>query len=894
MRRMSIMTIVWMLTAQGGSAARGAGHPEITVIPLGGLQLKTGAQEVVRSLPAGSRGVLPQPLVLIAAQPHVAIAMGPEKEGAAPTGSGAPETRSVAATLKIRVGDRQLPDWKLEPARGAYVIDLETIRQNPDFASGRIKMTIEMIGEAEQGVVALLGMPDPLLLNDGSRAAVNGSLSRFIEAAGDEAVRAYFTALSREIAGEQEAAKAGYEELKASSNRRVARFARRGLRMLSYQLRKRRLSGNFMEHYRWGLYLQACGFFKAAYEEFEECRIIDPGHGESQYRAAECLERIGAGLMRTVHYIDRTGEASKVNDPTIWYALVTILKSRKGKSLTPEQVDVIKDNWHFAEKMLRAASDGEMRIATSFHEIENERAQDYTLFDGRVTGPADDIIEVRGWYDSVISVRPRLDGEEDAALAVAGADAGPNGTAIASVYHDAGWGDYLRAIYGHLRWAAETSEASVGLPSFEDALDCGSPPVSSPGAAYRGALRHHFSRVVFRRLNMNEVPVPGSYVQLWKVEGPFAVEGGSASGTSDRPHVLDSIPPGTSAETRRIVSDADFIDLAALFPKAGWALARATSWVFSPTDQRVQMNLGRNDAMALWLNGRRVLAGRAYASGRFRDQNRVDTICTSVEISAGWNEFVAVVESRPAPDDRGWGFSISLTTKEGQPVPGLASVYEKPQRDLAARFESPKAGGYFTWSKVKSDFRRQLPLLSEVDLRALTKIRDLTLQSSVREGQGFVALVTKRKAGRYRAPPATWQPDRDRDVRVNNLMDWARESCAVIRCQAKTGHRDLLLLKPEAVEAFLTILNEPESAKTVFGGTAREARVWGRVVVPAGASTRSLLVLDARLTDGPDWPADEEDLLTPYGEFVPNWPMEQDPTTQPAPPPETAARADTQ
>lgn len=884
MRRISIISIVFIVITPWGSMTWAAGHHEITVIPIGGFQLKPAAQEIVRSLPIGSRGALPQPLVLIAAQPHVAIDAGPVKEDAAT------ETRPTAATLKIRVGDRQLPDWELSNRRGAYVIDMDSIRHNPDFASGRIRMTIEMVSDAEQLVVALLGMPDPMLLSDTGEATVNGPLDRIIKSAKDEAIRAYFTALSHEIAGEQQAAQAGYEKLKASPNPRVARFARRGLRMLSYQLRKRKLSGNFMEHYRWGLYLQACGFFKPAYDEFEECRIIDPSHAESQYRAAECLERIGAGLMRSIHYIDRTGEAAKVNDPSIWYALVTILKSRKGKTLSPEQINVIKDNWHFAEKMLRAASDGEMRIATSFHEIENEAAQGYAMFDGRVPGPSDDIIEVRGWYDSVISVRPRLD-EEEAAVVVAGADVGPNGTAVASVYHDAVWGDYLQAIYGHLRWAAEVNEAEVGLPTIADALDCGAPPVSSPGAAYRGALRHHFSRSVFRRLNINEVKVPGSFVQLWKIEGPFPVKAPPSNEAAARPHVLDSIPPAGPSQTRRIVSDADFIDLADLFPKAGSALARATSWVFSPTDQQLQLNLGRNDAMALWLNGRRIHAGRSYASGRFRDRNLVDTICTSVELSTGWNEFIVVVESRPPPFDQGWGFSICLTTKEGKPVPGLASVYEKPEKELAPRYAPPKPGGYFVWSEVKSDFRRQLPRLSETDLRAITGIPDLALKGSLRDGQGFAALVTKQRMGRYQTPPETWRPDRDRDrdVLVNNLLDWARESCAALRYQTKRGPHDLMLLKPEAMEAFLTILNEPESAETLFGGKPREARLWGRLVVPAGESTRTLLVLDTRLTDGPDWPADEEDLLTPHGKFIPNWPMEQGPTSQPAPPIESTA-----
>ncbi len=95
------------------------------------------------------------------------------------------------------------------------------------------------------------------------------------------------------------------------------------------------------------------------------------------------------------------------------------------------------------------------------------------------------------------------------------------------------------------------------------------------------------------RVKIADEPVPESAVRLWKIEGPYAVKEATPGEGKPGHHVLDPIPSGGASVNR--VSDTDFIDLARLFPKAGWARAVATSWVYSPTDQEVRMWLGQND-----------------------------------------------------------------------------------------------------------------------------------------------------------------------------------------------------------------------------------------------------------------------------------------------------------
>lgn len=883
MRSVLSILLIFVLVMADGIPAKAAGHPEITVIPVGQLALKRGEQEVIHRLPRGVAGPLPQPLVLIAAQPRVSPDKDEDK-----TGDKASAPKATPATLRITVGDKQLPDWVLDSAATAYVINLDTVRTNPRYAVGAIAMKITLLGEAPSASVSVLGMPDPMLLDSGSRTALNGPLSHFAEQAKDPNVKAYFTALMKDVAGRRREAKAAYETLAKNAGGRVARFARRSLRMLSYQLRKRKLSGNFMEHYRWGLYLQFCGLFDAAFREFEECRILDSAGGEGDFRAGQCLDRIGGRLDQYIHYMARAGESSGEKHPIPWYTLVVIVKGRDKRLLSQAEIDRIKDRWLFMDRMLFGATRGVVRLVTSFYEVEAEPSRTATPGHSHLEWPDDDMIETRGWYDSVICVRPRLKNEDRTLVEIGGADVGPNGAALAAVFHDAGWTQYLKAIYGHLRWAAEVSEAGPGLPSVDDLLDCGLQPAPNEGYVLRAALRDHFARQTLRGLQVAKVPTPGSYLQLWKIEGPYPVK---ATGNQRRPgrHVLDPIPAGPPPQTLHVVSNTDFIDLAKLMPFAGWVRTRATSWVYVPQDQPVRMWLGQNDGIAVWLNGRCVHAGRHYATGKFADRNLVDTISTIVNFKAGWNTLQVVAESWPKPQNKRYGFSVGLTTLAGKPIPALACVYEPPTEGLAAVDAPPEPGRHYDWSKVKPDFLHRLPRLTATELQTITGVKGLAITADLKLPNGAWAVTAPDLpvSNTYRPWSGSWNAAKDRDVVLNNLMDWAREACAAFGYQGSDGRHDLLFLKPEAIEAFLTLLHEPKEAQTLFEGRPPSNRVLGYVVVPAGRSTRTLLVLDTLLGDDARWPTDEEDILVPLGPYVPN--RSPKPTTAPAASPKAQA-----
>lgn len=874
--RVAFLAVAGLLP--GLTAAHADERYETTVAPLGQATVESGAHDASYRLPAGPEGPLPQALVLIAAQPK--MEEPPPSAASEPADDAAPQKprearktkpteEQVAATLKMTVAGQQLPAWQLQEHPTGYVINLQTLRKNPQYQSGRIAMNIEMVSAAPTLDMVVVGMPDPLLAGD----AVDGPLEEIVNSAADPEVKAYLAALVLEIAGQNETARAEYEKLRGVKNELVARLARRGLRMLSFELRQRKLSGNVMEHYRWGLYLQQCGLFSAAFGEYEECRIIDPLHVGSQYRAGETLDRQAGNLVRVRRYMEAGVEPLPDDEVVDWYVLLAILKSRQGKALTSEEIARIQDNWVYVQNMVQAAARGRIRIWTSAYQIEDEQRQAYVTYGPGAVGPAEDIVQARGWFDGVISVRPRLADEPAAAAVTVGGDEGPNGAALSALFHDATWPEYLKAWNQQLSWAFSVGEAGIRPPLLQDAVACGDQPIPYEGYGLRAALRYHVPPKAVRRVKIADMPATGDYLQLWRVEGPYAIKDEPPASGLPSHHVMEALPAGSAAKAIDLVSEHDFVNLAEVFPDAGWALARATCWVYSPADQEVRLWLGQNDGAAIWLNGRCIHQGRYYSAGKYEDANLVDTVAASADLKRGWNALRVVVESWPAPRDKGWGFSVRLCTWDNKPLPGLASVLEPPETDLVPAYVPPQPGQYYAWARVKDDWLDSLPRLSAAELQAITGVQGLGVTASIRRDQGCVAIVAPglAQSQTYRPLSGSWDPAKDRDVTLNNVMDWSRESVAALRYTKEGKPHDLLFLRPEAIEAYLLLLNEPPAASGVFGKLRPSERVLGYVVVPAETAEFALLAVDTLLAEGSTWPLEEEDLLTPLSsEYIPN------------------------
>lgn len=833
-------------------------------MPLGPGSAQPGAQDASYRLPTGARGVLQQAMVLIAARPFSEQAPVP----LADPGQGGQITKvQVPATIQFKVSGQMLPKWELFEFPTAYVINYDVIRGNPEFGMNRLALSIDVDTAAKGVNWRVYGMADPLLLDD----TTCGPIAHLYRQAADEQIRDYLVAFANEVGGNKREAKLAYEKLASSPNADLARFARRGVRLLTYEDRPFNPTGNFNEHYRWGLFLQQAGLFGPAFGEFDECRTIYRNHGDSQFRGGEMLDRMMAGPFSVFDYMERCGAAAFETNPSYWTCLIVILGERGGTKLSDVEAFEFKANWLLMQYMVWAATRGQLAPLATVHEIENESVSDWAVYPGERLGPPRDIVAERGWFDGVFFVRPRPEGEQSTATPTIGGDEGPNGSAMSWLFADAKWQELLSAFYAQFAWAAAVGEIGPGWPAAGELLDAGHQPVTDEGYAIRAALRYQFSPTMIRRVQMADMPGPmEQYVRRWKVEGPLSA--GAASSADGAP-LPTRWPAGPAEKSIVMEAEARFVDLRRQL-RVESGLARATCWVYCPADQDVRLWLGQNDGAAVWVNGRCIHEGAYYASGQYEDRNLVDTVAMYAPLRAGWNELSVLIEGLAAPKNRGWGFSVRLCDWGGRTIPGLAFLTSPPESfDPAPQDET---GRHFTWQAVKDNFTELLPRLDDAALQAMTGIGGLHAEGRVGAAGGMVAISAPDRADSptYRAPPSTGD-EAFRDVVVNNILDWSREAVMVMSYRKNGADRSLLFVKPEGLEAYMQLLKESDDAESMFGGLEPTERLLGYVIVPAGSdeksSSRLLFVIDCALGPESSWPVDEEDLMAPIPEeFIPN------------------------
>lgn len=859
MSRRCLMPVILAIGVfSGGARARAAGDGEITPVFMRTLGLQPGAQTPAFKLSVGAEGPLPHAVVFIATRPTADVV---------PDQPGMSERKPVPADITFRVAGKALPTWRLEDTATAYVLNLADVEANPGHPRGLLELQVNVVTTAQSVGLTLLSMPDPPALLGPSQS---GPLSLLTQEARDPEIKAYFAALADEIAGRSKQALAVYQRLAGSEKGSLARFARRGVRMLAYKTRKRQLSGDFEEHLRWALYLNAAGFHGLARNEYNECRTLRPDHALSQYRAGALSDRGGYRAIDTHTYMERAARGFDTGEAADWDVLFVILQSRRSADseavsepvLGRAELTDIKNNWLIVETMVFAATRGRIRLNTSFLDLQNDDQYPYTTY-GDVPGPPDDLIERRGWFDSVISVRPRLAAEAGLPNQTIGGDRGPNGAALSAVFYDATWRGYLEQWHRQFCWAVSRAEVGPGYPTGDEAWSCGWRPNRDEALGIRAALHTYLTPAMCRRVDVVDTAAPGTHVRFWKVDGPYTVQNKRPAAGLPGRHVMDPIPTGPPTKSVVLDSDTDFIDLSARFPKAGWCRAVAKTWVYSPTDREVRMWIGQNDGAAVWVNGRCVHEGRQYSAGSYLDKNRVDTVASIATLKTGWNELRVVVESWPAPNDKGWGFSLRFCDWSGRAIPGLAYAVQPPPGDRVRPSVRPGVGLRYDWNVVRDDYPQRLPRLDDKALQSITGMSSLRMKGRIGGHAGGFALTV---AGRttspsYRTLSAAWEPMEDRDVVLNNVLDWRREHVAALHFEKDGAGRDLLFLRPEAVDAYLTLLDEPRAATLGPNAGPPSKRVLGYVVVPGERSSRLLLVVEAILGDGQGWPVDEVDLL---------------------------------
>ena len=822
--------------------ALAAPHAEITVMPLGRMAIKRGVQQLTIPLPRYQP--LP-PLVLASVQPSVQPLANPnpDDENAA---AAAPAIQ-VPATVKFKIGDCKLPDWVLASTPNAYIISPATLRANPGFADGVLRIEAHLLSDADEIGVLKLGMPDPMLLADNGTLTIDGPHSEFVRRAeGKPDVANYFAAQALEFAGDLSAAREAYNKLSNSPNKDVGRYARRALRLLNYRLRERTLSGNYLEHYRWGQFLRFAGLYSLAHDEFGECRLLFPKQYDAQYYAGDTLAMTPRAVFDWLLYLDRAGLAIE-NDVAVKSRIevaVIMVRSRNGRELSDDQINAIKDAFICVERIINVASRGRLEIVSYWHTLDNADGDQLAVVPGNVLAATDKLIRPGGWFDMAITVLPRLDGESATDFTLSNGNASTAGAMVANLYHDGGLDTTARLYYALFRQLGKHIPGLASLPDAEALNEYGLRPASDALTHLRATIHDLCPPDGLTGVQIAEPALDESYVQLWRVTSLSAEDLKRCREATDTP----SLPIGKNG--KNIVIDGKTLPL----KNTGKGVV-ATTWVYLPVEQAVQTRIDAQSIAALTLrcNGRTISNGiRADAVQR--------SFFARLVLASGWNLLEFIIEpDNAAPASLG----LSILDINSKPIAGFACAYRPPSDFNYGPKQLTGGDTHYVWDDVRDDWRQRLPNLTKTGFAGF---ENWSLQSDGANFVGYFAPAANQSET-YRLQDQLGRAEDFRDVRVNNVIDRRREWCAVV---SGTQDRQLVFVRPEGLPAIANCIKEVEPLPDRLKGKTAGARLLGYVEVDMHDSRQPLFVFDVAIGAPGTWPADEEDLLTPFGPYIPN------------------------
>jgi hypothetical protein len=154
-----------------------------------------------------------------------------------------------------------------------------------------------------------------------------------------------------------------------------------------------------------------------------------------------------------------------------------------------------------------------------------------------------------------------------------------------------------------------------------------------------------------------------SFVRNWQLLGPFPMS------AADGEHLLAKGPidlkrpqQGIDGPVRweRHDSDSDRIGLAKFFGRRDPVVCYALCWVHSESAHEVNLSIGSDDGICLWVNGEKVHENRA-TRGASPGQDAVKT-----RLKTGWNEVLANVDNRGSSE---WELILEFrSTEDSRPL----------------------------------------------------------------------------------------------------------------------------------------------------------------------------------------------------------------------------------
>lgn len=847
-------------------AANAGAHRDWTTVPLGSFQLQEGKQQITIARPYDYLGVIPAPIVLVALFDPAAGADAPPAE------------------LTLSVGAMRYPAWKIRSAGQMYLVGSGLLERDASHNGRAITLDLE-VQQALPGL-AMMASGSPDLGLAGPTAA--GPLELVVNEMPRGEEREYLSAIVSSADVDLAAARAALERLGAVENETVARLARAARRRIEFAMVESKAADSFEANYRLGVYAQQVGLFRSARLHLERALTHDVRQPNAWFRLGEVLERCGEDELSFGPVFERAGMSAGVS-PSTWSTLVVTIVGREAaggsagsKPLTQDEIKTIQQQWRCFTQTVFGATRGRLHIEPRFIQLDDAAAAGYRALEYRPPGvagggeamtilaPPPSLGGPPGNYDWIVTIRRGGQG------ATVGPDCGV-GAAVSDVPAEVGWSGLLVEFCRLVDVLGAYGETDDLTPTLRHVGGSGSQPAPSLGAVLRAGLGHHAGPESFRDLAATAPPAEMGYVRNWYLSAS-ACSGERAGQPPDstRPLSESALPGRLEPPADFVASPTDFVDLERYFREkkvdpARQPLAQATAYVLSQKRMPVRLWLLQNDRAAVWLNDTLVHRGDVYPGNAWLDATHAAEAAVPAILLKGWNRIDVVTERAGPPRDRAFGFALRIATDADGPIDGLIQATERTQPPRVRLTDPfiPRAGGVFRWDEVRQDVFGRLPALNAAGLRRFgTLPEDLRIQA-VFDRQGGVMVIgaandaeSAASSGiRLRAAPSGWDVGKDRDVQLNNVLDWERESVAVYPYRKNDAWRHLLFVKPEAVDAYLACLRESPDARQAFANTLIASRVLGFLRLGSDENWRHVIVIDALLAT--PLPLDEEDLLSP-------------------------------
>jgi hypothetical protein len=834
------------------------------------------------------------------------------------------DTSQAPMEIGVRVNQSNLPTWRITPPAGPrrlydamYVIPAATWRS----ASGnprRIPVTITSGVPHNSLGYRFYVTRDWDILGDDCAFSLDGSAGK-----AEGGKKAYLQGLLAEADHQWADAAKQYKKASIAADASLARLARVALRRATFRASRADLlndkdNDTFAVHYRLGLYAGACGIWDDALAEFKRASELNSTDADTTYRLAEAMEYNRMPVETFAPVYERAGQLSRTPHCNEVDVLIAVYKdSLEGMcgELSLNSLTQLQKDWRYVEQMVYGASLGAYRMNTVF-KVYDRNDPPWVMQAGWIFLPSDKTVPIAGTYDYSIGTA------EFGSSHAGGVDCGVNFSGGAQIGPTRSWEVWLHEWNHEFDWTCICGEQGKGYPCTHDSDGCGKQPIVSMGCGHRSSMRYYLNPAQYRRQEPSDPLLPGTCVSPWSAAQvvaaptPPSLSAGALSdwliaqnyfsadaiqrlhqdwnnqkkaaetaGTKP-PHIaseplpkpvpdwdtflknawfrvkmLDSLSlddeddyvngTAVAADEPVLTAKNDYVDLVAAIPGApDKCVGYSRTFIYSPETQEVRIWVGYNDTANFWLNGRKICSGRYYACAKWEDANYPHEFALSGVLQKGWNVLAAKIERGGG----GWGFGAHITDFDNQRVPGLTFAASPPAGSTIALYTSPAIGNKYSWDDVKDDYLEKLPQFDEEALSIITGIKGLTLESNV----FFIGLPQDTAAcsgSRYIPRPDT------NDRKFNNYLNWDTEQAAGLRFERDGTAHDLLLVRPEYYQEFLTLLNTTDSTRAPADSIVGYIYITDSAYATTPNRTpRAVIVIDTAL---PDYPEDDLDLLNP-------------------------------